>query len=654
MADDTPIIKYGLALAAALLAVSLSLGCGSSPMPDIEATVAASVRATATAREAEQARIDAAVAATATAIAPASVAPTPATAPATPAAGALPPGAPLVASQTESPVATVDPQGRLVQLVARLRPSVVKVTTPDAAGSGLIAQVNAGREAVVVTNYHVVAGAGDAIRVRITDGGVYDATLRGYDKAQDIAALSICCSSDFQAAEFRDSHPDQGADVFTLGYTRDGNQPIITRGVVSGKEFDEPNRRWILQTDAPMNSGNSGGPLVSLDGLVAGINTFVVREGERGERIEGAGFAVCSQTVADALPTLLSGAFVRSPGTPSPSPSASASQLPTPPVRDNVEGFAGSFSADVDLADFSATATLRNPFPPGEGIWNHGLLIRGAGVYAFQGILVTSDAEWFHLLSDGIGARTLATGPAPALRVGAGGANALRVVAFGDRGWLFINDELTATLDLSGGIPKGNVAIAARYFPDDPALASLRPDYSGFAVQEIRLVEDIEASGEIAHTDSAYTALRPTGASGRDFIAEATFANPYAPDDDGGWDYGVGFRSDPDQSNIFHAVVLSNMGMWEHIRRDGGGAESDERREGMAPLSSAAGERNRVLIIVAGGAGALYVNGEFVAELDLSGGPPSGEIWLGTGTYTGNQRDGAKTRYDGLRVWSLD
>lgn len=608
--------------------------------------MAASVQATATAREAEQARIDAAVAATATAIAPAPAPPA-----ATPSPDALHPGATPIASQTEPPVATVDPQGSLVELVARLRPSVVKVTTPDAAGSGLIAQVTAGREAVVVTNYHVVAGAKGSIRVRITDGGVYDARLRGYDKAQDIAALSICCSSDFQAAEFRDSHPGQGADVFTLGYPPDREQPVITRGVVSGKEYDEQNRRWILRTDAPMNSGNSGGPLVGLDGLVVGVNSFVVREDARGERVEGAGFAVCSQTVANALPTLLSGAVAQP--TETPAPATPAARLAPPSVRDNVEGSLGVFSADVDLADFSAAATLRNPFPPDEGVWNHGLLIRSADIYGFQGVFVTSGAEWFHVRAEGVETRTLAAGPAPALRVGAGEANDLRVIAFGDRGWFFVNDELAATLDLSEGNPMGNVAVAGRYIPSDPALAGLKPDYSDFAVQEILLVDDVEASGEIAHTDSAYTALQSTGASGRDFIAEATFTNPYAPDDDGGWDYGVGFRSDPDQSNVFHAVVLSNMGMWEHVRRDGGGAESDERREGMAALDKTDGGRNRVLILAVGGAGVVYVNGEFVAELDLSGDPSIGEIWLGTGTYTGNQREGALTRYDGLRIWSL-
>ena len=639
MANYLPIGKPGLlALAAALLAASFALACAQSPAPDIEATVDASVRATADAREAEDARIDAAIAAMATAVAPP---PTPMSETPTP---AVPAGATLISG--DPPVATVNPQGSLVGLVARARPSVVKVITPDASGSGVIAQVGANREAVVVTNYHVVAGGKGNIRVRSADGGTYDATLRGYDKAQDIAALAICCSSDFQAAEFRDSHPDQGADVFTMGYPLNGDQPVITRGVVSGKRHDEQNRRWILQTDAPMNNGNSGGPLLDLQGKVVGVNSFVVREGERGERVEGAGFAVCSVTVANALPTLLAGALA-------PAPSAvPAPQLPSPPTGGDAAGFFGTFGADVDLADFNAEAVIENPFSPSEGAWNHGLLIRSAGIYGFQGLIVTSDGGWFHVLAEGIGARTLAAGPADALRTGAGEANAFRVVAFGDRGWFFINGELTATLDLSEGNAKGNVAVAARYLPSDPALADRQPRYEGFEVREIRRVAGVEPAGEIVHTDTSFTALRRTGASGRDFIAEATFVNPYAPAA-GGWDYGVGFRSDPERSNLFHSVVLSNLGMWEHVRRDGSG-ESGERREGMAALSVEAGARNTLLILAAGGAGALYVNREFVAELDLSDGPSDGEIWLGTGSYTGNQREGARTAYDGLRIWSLD
>lgn len=206
------------------------------------------------------------------------------------------------------------------QLVAnRVEPSVVHITVvPDARlagapadnaawqhpatgqGSGVIVD----RSGYIVTNAHVLAGAG-RIRVRLSDGRSVWASVVGMDRPTDMAVLRVS-AGDLIPAEWGDSDElEVGALVWAIGSPL-GLEKSVTFGILSGKHRSfraEPSGGMLdvssttgvspyhdfLQTDAAVNPGNSGGPLVDSRGKVIGINTAIV-----GETYQGISLAIPS------------------------------------------------------------------------------------------------------------------------------------------------------------------------------------------------------------------------------------------------------------------------------------------------------------------------------------------------------------------------
>ena len=118
--------------------------------------------------------------------------------------------------------------------------------------------------------------------------------------------LHICCNDKFKPITFGDSLTlEVGSDVIAIGFALDyPGAPSITKGIVSGIRPELEHDRWLVQTDAPLNPGNSGGPLLTTDGLMIGLNTFGIR-GEPGETpVENFGFAVAEQTITESLASL--------------------------------------------------------------------------------------------------------------------------------------------------------------------------------------------------------------------------------------------------------------------------------------------------------------------------------------------------------------
>jgi S1-C subfamily serine protease len=165
-------------------------------------------------------------------------------------------------------------------------------------GSGVIIDP----EGYILTNYHVVRGAAE-IRVALSDGREVDAKLVGKDPATDLAVLEIEAPQ-LVAAEWGDSDElEVGALVWAVG-SPFGLQRSITCGILSAKNRAGMAGRVyqdFLQTDAAVNPGNSGGPLVDARGRVVGINTAIV-----GEAYQGISFAIPSsvaRVVYDRLRT---------------------------------------------------------------------------------------------------------------------------------------------------------------------------------------------------------------------------------------------------------------------------------------------------------------------------------------------------------------
>lgn len=183
----------------------------------------------------------------------------------------------------------------VVAAVKRVTPSVVKIETLNApsmddlfrqwmsgmmpgepvagVGSGFIFEY--GGQRYVMTNTHVVGNA-IQLRVKLTDGRKYDAKLLGADPNRDLAVMQLVnAPSDLVPAALGDSDRLQvGETVIAMGNPFD-YENTVTVGVVSAKGYrpvGEGQSRKVIQTDAAINMGNSGGPLVDLGGNVVGIN----------------------------------------------------------------------------------------------------------------------------------------------------------------------------------------------------------------------------------------------------------------------------------------------------------------------------------------------------------------------------------------------
>ena len=179
---------------------------------------------------------------------------------------------------------------------------------PDSSATGIIAT----SDGYIITNAHVALNS-KSVYVTVTtyDGQAYDAVVVGMDRTTDLAVLKTN-DHGFTPAEFGDAEElSIGEWVVAIG--NPGGERFsgsMTRGIVSGLdrevgEYSE-NGMTYIQTDAAVNPGNSGGPLVNLYGQVVGINSSKIVT----EHYEGMGFAIPVSKAKDIIDQLLSGGYV--------------------------------------------------------------------------------------------------------------------------------------------------------------------------------------------------------------------------------------------------------------------------------------------------------------------------------------------------------
>ncbi|MFQ5798411.1 MAG: S1C family serine protease [Candidatus Binatia bacterium] len=228
-------------------------------------------------------------------------------------------------------VRTVDVRTAVTNAVAKVGPAVVTVinhlstggfnpffgqldSDPRASGSGVFIS----SEGYVTTNNHVVRGS-KSLEVILRDGRTISAELIGTDAFADLAVLKVADPPP-AAAEFGNSDMlKPGETVIAIGSPLGEFQNTVTVGVVSatGRSLltgEAYQMEDLVQTDAAINRGNSGGPLVNLAGQVIGINTLIVRgAGISGDMAEGLGFAIGSNTVKAISDQLIAQGYVTRP-----------------------------------------------------------------------------------------------------------------------------------------------------------------------------------------------------------------------------------------------------------------------------------------------------------------------------------------------------
>ena len=214
----------------------------------------------------------------------------------------------------------------LADLIERIQSGVVQITTGSGGGSGFIID-SAG---LVITNAHVVAG-GSLVDIWLTNGRRYEGRVLEQDASSDLALVQISGSGSFYAIPIGDpSRVRVGDEVLALGFPladRIGPNLTVTRGIISSTRTVDGIE--LLQTDAALNPGNSGGPLVNRDGEVIGVNTSKIYEATGGRPVSNIGFAVTVIEVERRLSTL-GGSSVARRGDSTPTPAITQTPTITP------------------------------------------------------------------------------------------------------------------------------------------------------------------------------------------------------------------------------------------------------------------------------------------------------------------------------------
>ena len=195
----------------------------------------------------------------------------------------------------------------LSSMVEEISPSVVQIITPTGIGSGFVID----SDGLIITNAHVVQGL-STVDVRFTGGRTYGGRVLGVDEVADIALLDLAVTRPLKPVTLGDSNEIMvGEDVVAMGFPLGdmlGVSPTITRGIVSAKR--SISEVTLLQTDAAINPGSSGGPLFGRNGQVVGVNTAKLFLSDDGMPLEGIGLAVSINDVRDRLDSLVRGESV--------------------------------------------------------------------------------------------------------------------------------------------------------------------------------------------------------------------------------------------------------------------------------------------------------------------------------------------------------
>ena len=224
-------------------------------------------------------------------------------------------------------VNTTDVETAVTQAVQNVGPSVVTVVgtipgqqtyfgyTGDSTSTG--SGVFISSDGYILTNNHVIEAA-QQLQVIFADGSQEDATLVGTDQYSDLAVLKVTGTVPAVASLGNSDALNPGETVIAIGSPLGDFKNTVTVGVVSatGRSIDTGlgySIDGLIQTDAAINQGNSGGPLVNLAGEVIAINTLIIRSSGTGTVTEGLGFAIPINTARVVSEQIIQNGYVSRP-----------------------------------------------------------------------------------------------------------------------------------------------------------------------------------------------------------------------------------------------------------------------------------------------------------------------------------------------------
>lgn len=316
-------------------------------------------------------------------------------------------------------------------------------------------------------------------------------------------------------------------------------------------------------------------------------------------------------------------------------------------LRHELDNLIETQYAAVNLNNFVAKATIGNPFATTDGPWDFGFIFRQEQADDELRLVVRSDGLWSLNNRQDNEDNLIHEGTVSAdLDVTEGGENEIMLVANGEMGLFILNGQLIEALDLSEKDSFGDLALGTGFYAADEQKGAVSR-YTAFTVWPF-VPHFGPRSGELEHVDDGFIKMRGAEVNLRNFVAEAQFVNPYDAEV-GTWDWGLAFR----ETDTEYWLIVESNGTWSLINRREDG--DDYLVEGSVSdvLLSDDGESNHLRLVALADVGYFFLNGELVAELDLSDRLTPGDVAVVTAFFEGNESEGHRTEYEDFTVWPL-
>ena len=342
-----------------------------------------------------------------------------------------------------------------------------------------------------------------------------------------------------------------------------------------------------------------------------------------------------------------------------PPPTPITSSLP-----DNVEAIYGPFDGnlqhdadefieteyvDVTPANFVMQVEMINPYGSVTGGWDFGLIFRQSDVDDEMRLVVRSDGLWTlndrtpgtdNFLQEGNVARYL--------NLNIEDSNLFEIIAVDGQGYFFLNGEFISELDISSRLSEGDIALGTGFYGSDEIEGEVTP-YRAFGLWPVSAAYG-PSSGELVHVLDDLIKLEAADVDERNFIAEATFTNPFDASVNG-WDYGFSFRTN---GSFKYWLVVASEEDWQLADRQGSVDDEEIVAEGnLTNLNLGANETNTIRLIAWDNIGYFFLNDQFIDRLDLSNNLDSGDIEVITAFYFDHEIEGEATGYSDFTVIPL-
>jgi hypothetical protein len=305
-----------------------------------------------------------------------------------------------------------------------------------------------------------------------------------------------------------------------------------------------------------------------------------------------------------------------------------------------------TFFTDVNLRNFVARATILNPYAAEEQGWDFGFVFRLTEPGQEMRLVVRSDGRWNLNNRQGADDNFVQEDNfADLLNLGANETNELLLIAHEAVGYFFLNSQFISRLDLSARDEFGALALGTAFYGSHERPGAVTR-YQALTVWPYEPVSQT-AVGQLDHQNDGFIRMLGGNVNRRNFVAEATFIHPY-PVAEGSWDWGFAFRERSDT----RWLVIESDGDWSHIKRVSGG-DTFLDQGSVTNLATGAEESNQLTLIALDDAAYFFVNGEYVAALDLSDWPQAGDLSLVAAFFEGNEIAGTSTGFRDFTIWPL-